>query len=106
MDFASGQIPEDMGNKLVSATLSCIAVGCLSELDGMTEIYLGQLNEVRPQEILVFDGEVSTLSKKLSICSVMNEELLSTAVAGSTTRVMIFANDTIEPDRIYVLFDR
>lgn len=106
MDFASGRVPQEMGNKLVSATESCVAVGCLSEHDGKTEIHLGQAHEVTAQDALVFDGEISTPSKKLSICSVMNEELLSTEVAGTKTHVKVFANDPMEPDRIIVLFDR
>jgi hypothetical protein len=106
MDFASGRVPKAMGDGLVSATDSCIAVGCLSEHDGATEIHLGQAHDVVPNDALVFDGYISTPTKKLSICSVMNEELLSAEVAGTKTHVRVFANDPMEPDRIFVLFDR
>jgi hypothetical protein len=106
MDFASGIIPEAMGNGLVSATESCVAVGCRSEHDGPTEIHLGQAQEAMPAEALVFDGDISTPNKKLSICSVMNEELLSTEVLGEITHVTILADDPMEPNRVFVLFDR
>jgi hypothetical protein len=106
MDFAAGSVPKAMGNWLVSATESCVAVGCLSEHDGPTEIHLGQAHEVTPAEALVFEGEIFTPNKKLSICSATNEELLSTEVTGNKTHVTIFANDPMEPDRIFVLFER
>jgi hypothetical protein len=106
MDFTSARVPEAMGNGLVSATDSCIAIGCLSEHDGATEIHLGQMQEAIPTDALVFDGEISTPTRKLSVCSVMNEELLSAEVAGANTHVRIFANGSMEPDRIFVLFDR
>jgi hypothetical protein len=75
------------------------------EFDGPTEIHLAQSDEITPADALVFDGEISTPSKKLSICSVMNEELLSAAVQGTKTHVRVFANHPKEPDRIIVVFD-
>jgi hypothetical protein len=106
MDLATGRVPEEMGEKLVSATESCIAVGCRSEHDGPTEIHLGQCHEVTPSDALVFDGEIFTPSRKLSVCSIMNDEVLSAQVLGTDTHVRVFANDPMEPDRIVVLFDR
>jgi hypothetical protein len=105
MDYTSGQVPETMGNELVSATRSCIAVGCRSEDDGPTEVHLAESHEVTPSEALRFDGEISTPSKKLSICSVLNQEILSTHVHGTTTRVRVFANHAMEPDRILIVVD-
>lgn len=106
MDFASGKVPEAMGSGLVSATESCVAVGCLPEHDGPTEIHLGHTHEIPPTVALVFDGDICTANKRLSICSVMNEELLATGVTGHKTHVTIFANDPMEPDKIFVLFDK
>ena len=104
MDFATGIVPEVMGNGLVSATESCVAIGCQSEQDGPTEIRFGRADEIAPAELLVFDGEISTPNKQLSICTVTNENLLSTYVSGMKTHVRVFANDAVEPDRIFVLF--
>jgi hypothetical protein len=105
MDFTSGRVPDAMDNKLVLATESCIAVGCRSESDGPTELHLARSREIMPHDALVFDGQILTPSKKLSICSIMNEELLSTEVAATTTHVRVFANHPTEPDRILVVFD-
>ncbi len=106
MDHASGIVPETMDNRLVSTTESCVAVGCMSAYDGPTEIQLGQTNEIIPTDALIFEGEISTPSKKLSICLVTNAELLSVAVSGERTNIRIFANDLSEPNRILILFDQ
>ena len=105
MDFDSGQVPEATGKTLVSATETCTAVGCRSEHDGATEIHLAQSHEVTPSDALAFSGNVCTPRKTLPICTVLNEEMLSTAVSDIMTHVRVFANDRIEPDRIFVIFD-
>jgi hypothetical protein len=105
MDLASGRVPRTMGNKLVSATDSCVAVGCRSASDGPTEIHLGKSDEVTPFDPIVFDGELCTPSKKLSVCSIMTNEVLSTPLLETRTHIRVFANDPMEPDRIFVLYD-
>jgi hypothetical protein len=105
MDHTIGDIPKTMGRARISATESCVAVGCRMEQDGPTEINLGQFHEVAPLGELVFDGEISTPSKRLSICSVINEIVLSSRVVSESTGVRVFADDTREPDTIFVLFD-
>jgi hypothetical protein len=103
---ASGRVPETMGNKQVSVTESCVAVACRSEHDGPTQINLAQSHEVTPVDQLIFDGDISTRSKTLSICSILNDEVLSAEVTGTITHLRVFANDPTEPDRIFVVFDR
>jgi hypothetical protein len=103
MDDSVAEIPATMGSQLVSATDSCVAVGCRSEEDGPTEISLDSLGHAEPFGALVFDGEVMTPSKRLSVYSVTNEVLLSSEVPQSRTRLRIFANDISEPDRILIL---
>lgn len=105
MDFTYGIPPESSGGKNVSATDSCIVIGCLSDQDGPTEVTLSQYNEANSFDPVVFDGEIATPSKRLSICSAYNEELLATEVPSSKTHVRVFANHESEPDRILVLFD-
>jgi hypothetical protein len=73
--------------------------------DGPTEIHLGQAGEFAPIDQLVFDGQIDTPNKKLSIITSMNEEILAADVAGLNTHVRVFANDGDEPDRISILFD-
>ena len=48
----------------------------------------------------VFDGELSTPNKELSVCNVLNEKLLTLPVPQASTRVKVFANGPSEPDQI------
>ncbi len=105
MDPDTGEIPQTMGNQVVSATESCIAIGCRSEDDGPTEIILESATEVKPSNVdLVFDGELSTPNRTLSICTVMNEDIMAVAVDGAKTRIRVYVDDPTEPIRVIVHF--
>lgn len=104
MDFVSGVGPNELGKNRIAATDSCIAIGCRAAPDGPTEISLIEHNELIPTDPLVFECELQTPNKKLSICSVWNEELLFTELEGTRTSIKIFANHSLEPDRIYVMY--
>ena len=93
-----------MGSGVVSSTDSCVAVGCRQDFDGPTEIHFGPASDVAPQGALVFDGELRTPSRELSVCSVKNDKLLSARVDADRTRVRVFVNDLSEPDCVHVIF--
>lgn len=103
MDRTIGDVPESMNDGLVSATSSCVAVGTLSEFDGETSITLTNDSTAnKPQGHPVFDGHIDTPSGRLSICSITDEPLIECEVAKSQTKVLIWVNDELEPDEIYV----
>jgi len=104
MDQTVGEVPENMGQSLLAATRSCIAIGTRSETDGQTRISLSDEKPFGiPNEPPVFDGVIPTPSKMLTVCSVLDESLLALSVLHSNTRVQIWANDRIEPDRIWIV---
>ena len=104
MDESVGKIPATMQNRLVAATDSCVAVGCRQMHDGPTEIHFDPAGGASPQGELVFEGDLHTPSRELSVCSVTNEKLVFASVKESRTRVRVFANHPSEPDCIYVIF--
>ncbi len=100
----AGIIPASLGNDLVAATSSCVAVGTLSEHDGETTISLSDGGEPDPLGLaLVFDGGLATASGRLCVCTVQGEVLLSLRFAQHAFRVRIWANDPAEPDHIEVI---
>jgi hypothetical protein len=104
MDRAAGAIPEAMAGRLVAATPTCIAVGTRSEHDGETSISLA--DEATPSEGGAnprFDGVLKTPSRRLSVCSVIEEVLLEMSVRSDETRVQVWANDAAEPDNIAIV---
>jgi len=60
-----GEVPKDTGETLIAATDSCVAVGCLCEMDGLTELTLGPTNEVDPGRPPSFTGRLKTPSRLL-----------------------------------------
>lgn len=101
MDPSSGAVPMSMNNNLVSATASCVAIGCLSELDGPTDLHLAA-TKITPDHKLVFDGYVETPNRYLAFCTILAEEIIAAKTWGLRTRVQVWANDSREPDDIRV----
>src|SRR5580698_11144109 len=82
-DSGGGKIPDVMRGRLIVATDSCVAVGCLSEVDGQTEFVLGASAEVNPGEPPTFEGKLGTPRRRLEISSVLGDSILITPVPQS-----------------------
>jgi len=103
-DTSDWVLPESMGQSLISATDSCVAVGCRAADDGETEFVLGSAREVDPGEPPAFEAVLRTPSRRIAVCSVLGESILDAGVDGQRTRVRVWLNDPVEPDRIIVGF--
>jgi hypothetical protein len=104
MDRLAGEIPSEIEG-IVSCTNSCVAIGTLAEIDGVTNIsFLLNAYEVQ-QAKLLFQGLVSTPNKKLSVCAVDLDEVMTISVNYLSTKVEIYANDEYEPGNIEILID-
>ncbi len=101
-DSSGGEIPDSMKQSLIAATDSCIAVGCMAEDDGETEIVLGSYGSVDADKELVFEGLLQTPNRKLVVRTVRGVTLLELPVPTTETKVVIWVNDSSEPDRIAV----
>jgi hypothetical protein len=84
------------------ATPSCILFFCLCEIDGETEITLGNSNEVDPGVAPVFDGHLLTPSRTLAIETVVREPILRTATAGVRTKLRIWSDASKGPTKVMV----
>ena len=104
MDLTIGKVPESMNGSIVAWTHSCVAVGTISEFEGETSICLTDDAAARvPSQAAVFDGVLDTPSKRISVCSVLNEALMALDVPQPKTRVQIWINDGSEPDEIQIV---
>ncbi len=104
MDPTAGVIFRSMEHKTIASTDSCVVVGCLSEADGETEITLGLIDEVGPEDHLLFTGELKTPSRRIALISSHNDTLLEAETAQPMTSVRIWGNDLSEPDKVIVGF--
>jgi hypothetical protein len=97
-----GGIPLTMATSVVAATESCIAVGCLSEADGQSQLVLGPWREIAEGDEPAFVGLLKTPDRKVEVRSVEGETLLAIQVPTEETVVRIWVNHALEPDRILI----
>jgi hypothetical protein len=99
------EIPTSMGSALISASPSCIAVGCLAADDGETEFALGSALEVDPGGQPVFVGTLEAPKHAVAIRSVLGHTILETPVRRTHATVRIWVNHPSEPDAVRVGVD-
>lgn len=102
LDPQGAEIPATMSGGLISSTDTCIAVGCMSEDDGETELTLGEAKAVDPGYASALEKRISTPSRKLSVKSVLGVTLLETQVSSPSVMVQVWVNDAREPDKVMI----
>jgi hypothetical protein len=70
--------------------------------DGVTEVTLGPAVEVNPGTTAAFDGELETPSRGVTVSTVEWENLLEERVRSAITRIRIWVNHPIEPDKVTI----
>ncbi len=89
-DVGGGNPPNKMRGALIASTPSCIAVGCMSDTIGKTQVTVGTMQELSPSGPPAFDGQLETPSRAVSIWTVEDETILQTAVSHQKTRVRVW----------------
>lgn len=106
MDHSCGVLPDELVRGVsVWATSSCVAVGTLAGCDGSTHVAFDDqpMEEAGAPQ---FDGTVLTPTKTLSVCTVLDEIVLSREVDSELVRVRIWTNHPTVPDRIVVVVSK
>ncbi len=88
----------------IGATDSCILIACLPEVDGQTQITLGPDHEVDPGSDPAFEGELDTPTRRVQVVTVEWRPLLEAPVSNLTTRIRVWKNHPLFPDRIVIGF--
>ena len=95
-------VPDFIPGKMISHTDSCIIISCASESDRSTNIIFGWKQEVENGTTPEFEGYISTGSKVINIYTAEKELIAEKNVPKTRTKIMIWANDTTEPDEIRI----
>jgi hypothetical protein len=101
-DVGGGAPPDTMLEGLFASTPSCIAVGCMSDTNGKTQVTVGTTQELRPLDPPAFDGQLETPSRAISIWTVEDVTILQTAVSHQKTRVRVWVNHPSEPNEVVI----
>lgn len=100
-DSSGGELPLTIPGQLVTATGSSIAVGCSAS--AATEITVGDTDVANPATtVAVFDGRLSTPTRKLAVRTILGATLLEVVVPSTATRVRISANAATEPTALTI----
>lgn len=103
-DAVQGKSPEiDDRPVAVWSTRSCIIVGCLPWVDGETEMIVSDSAEDVLSSETVFDGILDTPNGVFRVSTSEKETLLTMPVSTHFTRVRVWTNHEICPDRILVV---
>jgi hypothetical protein len=71
---------------------SCLAVSCLPDSEGNTEIVIGDARDVASKATPLFDGALKTPSRKVIVETVIAVTLLEWSVPEPTVRLRIWTN--------------
>jgi hypothetical protein len=69
-DAGLWDVPESMRGGAIVSTPSCLAVSCLPDMDGDTEIRIVKMLDAPLGGVLLFEGVLATPSGKLSVAIV------------------------------------
>ena len=105
-DILGGEIPEPTRVGNCWFTSSCVAVGCLSFMDGNTKVTLDSGKPDLGSRTLEFDGFIDTPRRLLIVSTSENNILLRSRVVDIRTRVRILTSHPSEPDQIDIFFDQ
>lgn len=97
MDPSARDLPKEMGDSLVSATRSAVAIACRAEIEGETEVMLGTDEEIDPGTDPVFTGQLDTPTGVVSVRTVLDEDVLALRVDRPRVTLRVWANDPTEP---------
>lgn len=101
-DAATRDIPLVDGLSAVWSTASCLAVSCLPDSDGETEVIIGRTNEMSVRGSLLFDGMLRTPSRCIIVENVLRERILDKAVPSYETRVRVWTNGFRDTDKVII----
>lgn len=89
----------------VWSTPSCVAVSCLSDCDGDTAVTIGAAEEVEHINSPLFDGQLETPSRTVVVETVLGEKVLEQNVSSANTRLRVWTNGRLDPDKVIIGLD-
>lgn len=96
------QIPQLLGEDLVAATSTCVAVGTLAEDDGKVDVVLTDEPMLELGHTAVYEGALESRHGYLAVVTILGKCVLSESRPTSRQALTIWANDAKEPSKIIV----
>lgn len=104
-DSGVREIPHIDGNLAVWSTASCIAVSCLPDSDGATDVKIGLSQEIGASGDAIADLRLKTPSGAIIVETVTGQRILEMDVPNRDTRVRIWTNGHRDTDQVTIGLD-
>lgn len=92
-DADTKALPKIDGRGSCWSTPSCVAVSCMPDCDGETEVIIGNSSEIlKKTEKLLFDGVLETPTGCVTVQTVLGEKILEQTVTTIRTRLQIWTD--------------
>ena len=101
-DIAGGAAPDFVAGEPILSTPTCITVGCLTFIDGETEVRLGPAKEFTREGTPKWDQMLDIPSRVIAVSTVEGQLILQESVRTARTRVQIWGNRFPEPDKVFI----
>lgn len=95
-------VPELARGALVASNEWCVVVGCMPDVDGETEIVVGDMDAMASIDPVVFDGVVALPTRRFTICTAENNELFGYPGAIDKLEMRVRADHPMCPSRVVV----
>lgn len=103
MDYFSGELPSSFVGGLVTSTSTCVAIGTISEDDGVASVLVTRSPEGRSNELFkVHAGKLLVPSKNLSLVDTNNHILATMKVCAEEISFEVWVNHPSEPEKIII----
>jgi hypothetical protein len=101
---AQGGFAPDVSKSIpaIWSTDTCVAVGCMPEMDGETKITMGPAAKVDPGGRPIFDGALATPTRTVAVMTIEWATLLKAEVPALSTRVRVWTNHARWPDNVLI----
>jgi hypothetical protein len=105
-DPSTSGVPEIDGQATVWSTPTCVAISCLPDSEGETEISIGYGDEFGSSRWpLVFDGKLDTPSRTVVVETIHPRTVVEVSVPTRDTRVRVWTNGHPATDKVAIGVD-
>jgi hypothetical protein len=102
-DTRTKDLPIINGQGSVWTTASCVAVSCMPDCDGPTEVMIGNPSDIKNTSgKLIFDAFLDTPNKCVSVETVLAEKIIEKKVSNATTHVRIWTDGFRDTSKIVI----
>ena len=103
MDYFAGEPPSSFVGRLVTFTPTCVAIGTISEDDGVASVLVTRLPLIDSDELSkVHIGKLRVPSKKLSLVDTNNCILATMEVGTEEINFEVWVDHPSEPENIVI----